>query len=484
RFVDSNISKGEFTTGYFKENSSYFTSNSLENDTHYGFNFAYDNSNIINQWLGTNLEGQSGLYMDLNNLNDVEYINLSSITTSDNVTTSQVTSKINLFYNTENNYFASYFKYYKDLTADDNDETLQELPILHYHRYLETFLDDHLLYNLEVQSNNMYREVGKHVTQTDATIPLTLQNSFFDEYLNISYKSNFYGQYSKFSGSEETSSGDYNNGYIARNYHVLAASTQLSRAFENYTHTIDLSSTYTFAGEESTSGYYKDYESYCSDSDNEDEDVCDFYEISEIEEEQEFSFSQYLYDSNGTQIFYHKLAQTISYEGSENTLSELENELDYQITKDIKFYNNMFFNYDENEFSSISNTLSYTGSGPNLSLSHIYEDTFSSSTSNTSYITSTASYTYDSHYSYSATYNYDIETSLKKSVSVGFLYKKRCWDFGLKYLENNSPTSTTSGTTSSYDRYIYFTINLKPLMSSSSDDSLLEYELPETTQGL
>lgn len=483
RFVDSKISKGEFTTGYFEEQDSYFKSKELKNNTHYGYNFSYDNIDVINQWLGTSLDGQSGLYMDLNNMNDVDYINLSTNNTTSNITSTQVTSKINFFYNTENNYFGAYFKYYKDLTVDDNEETIQELPIFHYHRYLETIFDNHLLYNMDMQTNNMYREVGKHVTQTDITVPITLQSDFFDEYLNLSYQANLYAQYSKFSGSEEVSSGDYNNGYIAKNYHILTASTQLTRAFEDFTHVVDFSSSYTLPGEESRTGYYKEYETYCSNIDNKNNTICEFYGISNTEKEQQLNFSQYLYDSNGTQIFYNKLAQILSYEESKDTLGELEHELNYQITSNISFYNNMFYNYNEKKFSTLNNKLSLSKNGLSISFSHIYKDTFLDSTANTSYITSSASYTYNNHYSYNMAYNYDVENSLKKSVSVGFLYTKRCWDFGLKYLENNNPTLTTSGSTSSYDRYIYFTVNLKPLMSSGSTNSLFQYRLPETTQG-
>ncbi len=179
RFVDSKISRGELTTGYFKEQDSYFTNQELAHDTHYGFNFLYDNSDVVNQWLGTNFKGQSGLYMDLNNMNDVDYINLSTNDTTKNATSTQVLSRINLFYNTEKNYFGAYFKYYQDLTVVDNEETLQQLPTFQYHRYLNTLFGDYLLYNLDMQSNNIFREVGKHVTQTNVTGPVTLQSSFF-----------------------------------------------------------------------------------------------------------------------------------------------------------------------------------------------------------------------------------------------------------------------------------------------------------------
>ncbi|WP_373004107.1 LPS-assembly protein LptD [Sulfurimonas sp.] len=487
RFVDSKISKGEFTTGYFKEKDSYFKSNNLANDTHYGYNFLYDNSDVINQWFGTNFKGQSGLYMDLNSMNDVDYINLSTNDTTQNATATQNLSRVNLFYNTDNNYFGAYFKYYQDLTKVSNEDTLQKLPTFQYHRYLDTLFGDHLIYSLDMQSNNIYREVGKHVTQTDLNIPITLQTSIFDEYLNTSYKAYIYAQHSKFSGTETVKTGNYENGYFARNYHVFSASSQVSRAFEDFTHVVGFGSTYTIGGAETKTGFYVDYETFCSDANNKNTPQCEFYNITAIEEELKLDFTQYLYDIEGTQILYHRLAQNISYQNSGNSLGELENELDYQITKGLKLYNNMFYNYDQNKLSKLYNQLTFNESGFSVSFSHLYKDTFLEKTATytpyTSYITSSASYTYNKHYSYDVTYNYDVESSLKKSASIGFLYKKRCWDFGLKYLENNRPVLTDTGSTSIYDRYIYFTVVLKPMMSSGSGP-LFEYKLPETTQGL
>ena len=213
RFVDSNVSKGTLTAGYFKEKNGYFIENSLANKKHYGFDFNYNNSDVINQWLGTDFEGQSGLYADIHNMNDVDYINLSTNNTTNNATATLLYSRINLFYNTDNNYFGAYFKHYKDLTRDSNEETLQNLPALQYHRYLDTLFEDHLLYSLDVKSNNYYRSVGKSATQTDINIPITLQTSLFDEYMNISYKSNLYAQHTSFKGEEKVPTADeYDSG--------------------------------------------------------------------------------------------------------------------------------------------------------------------------------------------------------------------------------------------------------------------------------
>ena len=472
RFVDSAISSGEFTTGYFQEKQNYFNEQDLVNDSHYGFNFKYKNYDFINQWFGSSLEGQSGMFIDINNMNDVDYINLSSNDTVDNDTATQVLSRINIFYNTDNNYFATYFKYYKDLTLQTNENTLQKIPTFQYHYYLDTLFKDHLFYNIDIQTNNIYRSVNKKVIQTDINIPITLQTTLFDEYLTISAKTQLYGQHSSFSGKEVTYTGEYHDGYFARNYNTLSESTQLTKAYDNYTHVMDLGSSYTFKGAETLNGFYEDVEYQCSLGWNFDNPLCEFYNINDVEEALKINFSQYLFTTTGRQVIYHKLTQAIRYnEDSSNRLGELENEFDFQITSSIRYYNNVYYNYYENSFSKTFNEISYNTKKFNVSLSHLYKDTFLSNnttyTPYTSYITSRARYNYDNHYSYHMNFNYDLENNLKKSAEIGFLYKKRCWDFGVRYLENIRPILTQSGSSSINDKYIYFTIALRPFMSST-----------------
>lgn len=488
RFVDSKISKGSLTAGYFKEKQNYFDESYLANKKHYGFNFLYDNGDVINQWFGTSFKGQSGLYMGIVNMNDVDYINLSTNDTTQNVTTTQLLSRINLFYNTDNNYFGSYFKHYKNLTLDSNEKTLQNLPALHYHKYLETLLDEHFLYSLDVQSNNYYRSLGKSATQTDINIPLTLQTSLFDEHLNVSYKSYINAQHTSFKGNEEIpTTNEYSDGFFARNYHSLTASTQLTRAFDEVTHVVDFGAEYQLGGSDMEDGYYDEQKDYCSIKENKTQPICEFYNITDIEESLQLYFSHYLYDISGKQIIYHRVAQGISYEDIGGGAGELENELDYQITNNLNFYNNMFYNYDKSSFSKNFNKIMYVGSSFDIGLSHMYKNSFIPDSGNilqhTSYLTSSINYRYNKHYSYSYKHDYDLERSEKKGFEVGFLYQKRCWDFGLRYVENNRPILNLSGVSDSiYDRYIYIIIRLKPIMSPQGKGTGFSYRLPDKSE--
>ena len=489
RFVDSKVSHGEIRMGYFKEKEDYFLRNNLQNNSHYGFNVKYDNRDFLNLWSGHDFAGQSGFYVDINHMNDVDYINLASNNTIDQSTATQVLSRINIFYNTERQYIGTYFKYYQDLTIENNDNTLQKLPTLQYHYYLDTLLKDHLLYSLDVKSNNIQRQINKKVIQTDINVPVTLQTSLFDEFLNISYTANLYMQHSTFRGQDINSSIEYRDGYYARNYHTFKASTQLTKGYEDVSHVIDLSIIYNKSAWNQETGFYADESDYCSNLDNQSDldynSKCEFYNITDIDNAAQLQFTQYLYDKDAKQILYHRLAQRVSYSSTTSRYGELENELDYKITSWISFYNNMFYNYDKNAFSKIFNKVSLNKYGVNLQLSHLYKDSFISPVTasdplqRTSYLTSSAEYTYDRHYSFSALYNYDLETQEKKSMSIGFMYKKRCWDFGIKYSENNRPVLTQNGASSSiYDKYIYVTIVLKPLMQPSKNSSFITYKLP------
>ena len=491
RFVDSKVSKGSIKMGYFKEQNGYFKRNDLQNNSHYGFNVHYNNSDVLNLWSGKDFVGQSGLYVDINQMNDVDYLNLSSNDTTNRSTATQVLSRINLFYNTDDNYIGTYFKYYKDLTLENNDNTLQKLPVLQYHHYLDAFLKDHLLYSLDVKSTNYRREINNKVIQTDINLPVTLQSSFFDEYITLSYTANFYLQQSTFSGEDTRTDFAYRDGYYARNYHTVSLSSQLTKPYEDYSHVMGFGITYNKSAWDGKNGFYQDNSEYCSNMINIGDpgykSRCEFYNITNIDNAAELEFIQFLYGKKADQILYHRLAQRILYSSDTSRYGELENELDYKITSYLSFYNNMFYNHDRHSFSKIFNQISFSTSELRLDFSHLYKDSFTDPLSSsdplrhTSYLTSSAEYDYNRHYTFSALYNYDLESKKKKSISFGFMYKKRCWDFGIKYREDNRPVLLQNGTSSSiYDKYIYVTIVLKPLMQPSKNSSLITYKLPNS----
>jgi len=473
RFVDSRDSKGALTLGYFQEKERYFQENSLQNDRHYGFDFNYENSKVFKNWFGLDLEGQSGLYIDAHWMNDVDYINLASSDTIDNVTSNQVFSRANLFYNEDDNYYGGYMKYYLELDPKkqlQRESTIQKLPTLQYHHYLDAFLEQHLFYTLNMSANNFARDLGKKGAEITTDLPLTLQTALFDEYVNVAYKAKLHGRMIDFRGEANISNpAIYEQGFYGSISHVIEAGSSVTKAYSENSHTMGVLVSYTTFGTDKKTGYYDTVDDECSTGTSTSLD-CEFYTLRKSDDNVKLDFIQYVMDRNGKEKIYHRLSQPIVVgENSElNGLGEFENEFRWQITDRISLYDNAFYDFKRHVWQKTLNTIRYNDGTFNVGLSYLYENRLQNQSDiYTNYTNADLSYRYDSHYSYFTKYAYDIENRIKKYAEVGFLYSKRCWDFGLKYVENNRPVLLNGGFTSSvYDKYVYFTIIMKPLGGS------------------
>ncbi len=485
RFVDSQDAKGSLTLGFFDEKESYFLENNLQNDTHYGFGFKYENSRVLQNWFGLDIDGQSGLYSDVQWMNDVDYINLSSNDTINNVTSNQVYSRVNLFYSEEDNYYGTYLKYYLDLNPLDPDKrkaTIQKLPTIQYHHYLDAFFEQHLFYTLDAHANNYVREQGKEGEEIIVQLPLALQASLFDEYVNVAYKAQMNGRLIDFRSTADpiVTPDIYENGYYGSLSHVFNVGSYVTKGYTENSHSMGLSATYTKFGTDKKSGYYKSVENNCTIADPSNLD-CEFYTIANVEDNIDLQFTQYLIDGNGKQTIYHRLSQPIlvsSNYDQDKGLGDFENELLWNITENISFYNDTFYSFQRSEWVKTLNTLRYRDEAFNVGFSYLYENKGYKDQIEpyTNYLNMDASYRYNKHYKYFTKYAFDAENSIKKYAEVGFLYSKRCWDFGLRYVENNRPVLLQNGVTNSvFDKYVYFTIIMKPL-----DGSEVNYRTTET----
>ena len=467
RFVDSRHANGTLSFGYFKENASYKEQYNLANEKHYGVSLDYENVAFMQDWFGADVSGQSGVYSDIMWMNDVDYLNLQNSDETQNMTSKQVDSRINVFYNNDENYIGAYFKYYLDLGQKSNARTIQKLPLLHYHRYFDTIFDnsDFFTYKLNITATNFYREEGKNALQSDILLPLKAQRSFFDNYLDAAYRLDLYGRHILFSGDPIISNPNvkYDSGIFARMIHNVSIASSLTKRYGEYVHTITPQLLYRRAQDDYKSGYYEDYETLCQGDFPWNSEVCDYYNINLMEDTTQINFTQYIH--RGTeQILYHKLAQNINLESDKNRYSELENELDLLLWSYLHYYNNTFFNHTTQKITKLLNSIRYNDGTIVVGINHLYEDTVRSRTEvKNSYITADVSYRYNNRYRYFAKYDFDFENSVQKRLEAGFLYSKRCWDFGLRYVENNRPVLTNDTYASMHDRYIYVTFALKPM---------------------
>lgn len=491
RFVDSPNSTGSIVLGGFKEDSSYQEAFKLKNEKHYGAEFDYQHRDFLKTWFDSRVSGSSGIYSDITYLNDVEYLNLKENDSLNYSTDSQVTSKVNLFLNQSEDYFGSYFKYFIDLNKETNSDTIQRLPAIQYHHYLNTFFDDHFMYAIDYRGTNFYRETRKGAIQNELSVPLDLQFSLFDEYATLTLSENLYASHVSFYGSDNPNDPNnlaslyvqqpvngYSPGVYGRDIQSVQLNSNVVKAFDDFTHSMSFTAGYQHPGTEIKTGFYDDYETAFDEirADNIrcDAGPCEYDTIEDILEQGSLEFTQYIFTADQGEKLYHRLKQPLIYEKGYDKYGDLENELRYYFTSALNFYNNTFYNYDRNVISKTQNSIGYNDTVFIANLSHLYEDkliqdqvTADETRLRTRYLTTDARYNYSERWQYFAGYAYDIENSETKNRNLGFLYNKRCWSVQLKYVENVRPTLATingvSETSSIKDRVLYLTLNLRPL---------------------
>lgn len=478
RFIDTASSEGLISVGYFKEKSDYALEYDLANQKHYGYKIHYRHTNPLREWFGSTLEGESGVYVDGLWMNDVDYLNLQHSDETQNITDNQILSRINLYYNSEDNYFGTYLKHYQYLDQNTNAQTIQTLPTFHYHRYLETLLDNHLLLSVDAMATHFYRPDGKRANQFDVNLPLTFQTPLFDEYLDISYTANLNSKAISFYGNTKNSyldknnnlivdNGQYEQGFYAQLDHTLALSSTLVRPYENYVHVVNPFIAYTESGKRFYSGYYDTYHESDVCIPGNTVAACEYYNLNEPSDTLSLGLSNFLVQ-DGKQILVDRLSQNFVYGEGKSYYGELQNELEWEISEAISFYNQTSFNHDRDRITKEQNSLRYNDGIVAAGISHYYTDELRNNAAvYSSYWTADAAYQYNRHYKIFGLVAYDYREDLMKRSEVGFLYSRRCLDFGIRYVQNRRPILTnTSGDDSVNDSYIFITIILKPIGGS------------------
>lgn len=471
RFVDGANAKGTLRLGYFKEQEGYAVAHNLAFKKHYGYNFDYRNTALLSQWFGINLSGESGLYVRTSRMSDVDYLNLQHSDQIYNVTSNQVISRVNSYYNGEKNYFGLYAKYYQYLDQSSNARTIQTLPEIHYHRYLESFFGNHLLLNGDATVNNFYRDEGKKGIQGDMVIPLTLRTSLLDGMVDASYTAkgslrtlSLYGNDANLSSGGQTLNNT-NQGLYAQLSHVFKLSSTLVRPYSTFTHVMAPEVSYSSAGSHVDSGYYKEYSATCTLGNT--NPACDFYTLNPLRDTLAFALNNYILQKN-KQVFSDRLSQNFYRDQTGNSASELQNEAEWQVNKSLSLYNQTAFNHTRGRVTKEQNTVRYTDESLSGSMSHYYTDTLiNGMPTYASYLTANANYTYNDNYKFFTLAAYDYHANVLKREEVGFMYTTRCLDFGLKFVQNIRPISTIVNANDSVnDKYIYVTILFKPLGGS------------------
>lgn len=437
RYVDSPFSNLKVEAGVFNEYDRYVKENSLANSSHYGLELKYDRSQLFSKIFSK--DDEDGLYLDFTYLNDIDYLNTKE---SDIQSYNQlVTSTLNYYFKKDLDYYGLYAKYYINTAKESNSDTLQELPTLQYHRFSNSIFLDNLLYSIDLKAKNYERKKGLNANQYELNAPLTYYFSLLDDYLHFSISENIYMTYVDYSNDNSSS----NYGQYYRNYHKFSAYTELSKAYDDFYHTLYLDLDYVVPSKEKKTGYF-----------------ADFIPVDTEEKSLTLNLAEFFYNSAGDKKVSHTLKQQYYFSNYRYKYGDLENNIKIYFSDKIDFSNTIFYSYEFSRFSKIQNTLNYTNDLFHASILHTYEDT---SVTNTNFITLSFDTNYCRNYNIFTSLNYDIKNSFFKSWKIGFKKKKKCWDYSIVYSENITPQLTSTSEHSVNKRGIYIMFNLYPLGS-------------------
>lgn len=453
RHADSPYSFLNFQTGIFKEKSSYLDKNNLKNDKHFGWNLNYTRTKLFSSG-----DYQDGLYLDINSLNDVEYITLER--DEETVSTDQkIESKLNYFFNTNNYYYGLYGKYYIDTSKSSNDDTLQELPQLQVHKYVnETFLDN-LTYSYDLQFKNYERDEGIKATIYDMSIPVTYSKNIFDDYLYFTVRNNTI--FSKY--VYDNSTLNIEDGGLIQNETTVGIGTNLVKPYENYLHTVSFDASYFYPKLTHKSGdLYKVTTTEGSALENE----LSSFPVTQTDKNITLKLNQSLFDRDDLkEIVNHSLSQSIIY----NSLDEatFDNLVNY--TK-INFENGFIsdkvtYNFQDDKFIENSLTVNYTINDFEMNFNYYNsKDTENSGKEDLESYKASIAYKFNKKYKLGYYTNYNLKEDMKSKEGINFVINENCWSFDVKLEKEYIPTTTSTNTTDAIEQnIIYFQLQLKPL---------------------
>jgi LPS-assembly protein len=439
RFVDSNHSSGTLRVGYFRDSTEYQERENTEDRNHYGLEFLYDSSRVFSKSLPKDFT--DGLYINATFLNDIDYLNLQKTQLQHFGLTPLQESRLNYFLYNEDYYGGINAKYFIDTRKENNDDTLQILPSVQLHKYLNHFLWNNLTYSVDFQVKNFDRKKGATLKQGELKVPLDFTTSFFDDFLNVSVGEELY--YSKvFFGN---GSYVYDNFQYYSNIHKVKLFTDLTKNYENFVHVLQLSLAYVKPGNENEKPVTFDQLT---------DEQKELFTVGLPEENYTFSLSQYFYDENMKLTFYQRLSQKY-YMNRVYKFADVSNEMQYNWNQ-WQFYNNLVYAPEFGKVRESSSRISLHEEAYHFTLGHSYKqilpdqpNVIPANDFNFNFW-----YRFNERITFDGGFTYNIDDASSKQWRFGGSYKRDCWSMAVSLRQEIIPRPT--GFTTDNGFYVQF----------------------------
>ncbi|MEA3352581.1 MAG: LPS-assembly protein LptD [Campylobacterota bacterium] len=450
RHIDSIYSELEIQAGIFNEKTDYKEEAFLENKKHYGFNIDYERDKLF-----SHKSDSDGLLISYENINDIDYINTKYNYDSFLSTDKFLESQLKYFYNTNNLYSEFNMKYYDDLSMDNNDQTLQQLPLINLYKYSSSFLFKKLIYSANVNLYNQLRNVGIEGKIISIDLPISYSASLFDDFIHLKFK-----EYFKYSAINYDNFDNmvFNNARYGEHTHYLSVDTDLIKSYNNYIHTLKIYNSYA-----KTDSFKEDGDIYGITNESE---QLKLFEILKAEKSITIGVKQSIFDKNSLkEIVKHKIEQSYIYDDMNNSYISEDLLNDFLFTFDGgKLSNRILYNHTYNKLASSSTQLTFNYDKLSFDMYHIFEEDFENRIENKETLVYKLALNLSKRYvaSYKEEYNINTNESLKKEFSINTF--KKCWDMSIKLIDGLVATNTSgSSNLALRQKKLYLQFDLKRL---------------------
>lgn len=439
RFVDSNHSSGKLRVGYFRDKTSYTEANNLPDSSHYGLEFNYESSKVFSGKLPEDFI--DGLYINTTFLNDIDYLNLQKTQLQHFGLSSLQESRLNYFLYNEDYYGGINAKYFVDTRKESNADTLQILPSIQLHKYLDHFLWNNFTYSIDFQLKNFDRKEGVTLKQAEIKVPLTFTTSFFDDFLNISLGEELYHTKVFFGNGSYV----YDDFQYYSSIHNIKLFTDLTKSYNDFIHVMHLSLSYIKPGNESEKPVLFDQ--------LEDEQK-ELFTVGLPEENYTFALSQYFYDKKMNLIFYQRLSQKY-YMNRAYEFANISNEMQYN-WEQWQFYNNLVYAPEFGKVRESSTRISLQEEMYDFTLGHSYKQILPDETTviPANDVSFNFGYRLTNRVKIDGGFTYNIDDASSKQWRIGGSYKRDCWSMAAYLRQDITPRPTGFTTDNSF--YVQF----------------------------
>lgn len=459
RLIDDKDSSLWVNTGIFEDMDSYQNKYNLKNQTHLGFQAQYQRKNLLTNG-NDGYFNDDGIFIDVTQLNDIDYLRLQDDMQGlrdVNLQQQLITSSVNYFLQSNEDYIGIYGRYYTDLGKASNADTFQTLPALQYHRYLQSIPYTPILYGIDVQTKNFQRQTGFLAFLQEVSIPFFYSQSFLDDYMHIQLNPTLYAAKLNYRGygAEDFR---YDNGSYLSSALEASISSDLAKPYRDFFHTINLNVS------------YKEPKTYTNEG-----DFSQLLVFPDNRSRVSFAMSQYFYNTSLDLKLYHKIQQNIYLRESEFQYSDdLENEVQYFFNQSWSFLSSIFYSHNLGKISESTHQIGYNDEWFNIYFGHFYRrfdrGVFGNvnrvSFESANFLRAHLEYRFNNLYLFGSV-GYNLEDNFFRTWSVGFYKEIQCFGFGIRYIKEIKPVLTNEGAVSVDDSYVLFEIKFLPIVSSN-----------------